>query len=79
MPDNVNHPAHYTDGPIECIDAIGAATGHLLGMEAFCTGCAIKYLWRWKKKGGAEDLAKAAWYIERLLEGQRARGEARHG
>jgi hypothetical protein len=38
MPDNVNHPAHYTTGPIECIDAIEAATGHLLGIEAFCTG-----------------------------------------
>jgi hypothetical protein len=81
---------------IECIDAIEAATGHLLvkeqaeclpsmahsafghpwPSEAFCTGCAIKYLWRWKKKGGAEDLSKARWYIDRLLEGLR-KGEER--
>jgi len=65
--DNVNHPAHYTSGEIECIDAIKAATSALQGEEAFCTGNALKYLWRWKAKGGHEDLRKAVWYIERML------------
>lgn len=68
MPDTINHPAHYTAGVIECIDAIAAATEGLNGIEAVCTANAIKYLWRWKRKNGAEDLKKAIWYIERLLQ-----------
>lgn len=65
--DAVNHPEHYTQGGIECIDAIKAATVELEGIEAFCTGNAIKYLFRWKRKNGAEDIRKAIWYCERLL------------
>jgi hypothetical protein len=65
--DNVNHPQHYTNGKVECIDGIEAATEGLTGFEGYCTGNAIKYLWRWKHKNGAEDLKKAKWYIERLL------------
>ena len=68
MNDNVNHPSHYTQGGIECIDAIEAAVSELSGIEAVCTGNAIKYLWRWKKKNGVEDLKKARWYINRLIE-----------
>jgi hypothetical protein len=36
-------------------------------MEAMCTGNAIKYLYRWKKKGGVEDLRKAIWYIQKMI------------
>lgn len=67
MKDNVNHPSHYTAGAIECIDALAAATVGLEGLEAVCTANAIKYLWRWKHKGGVEDLRKAKWYIDRLI------------
>lgn len=66
--DNVNHPVHYTQGGIECIDAIKASTNGLDGVEAFCTENAIKYLWRWKHKNGVEDLKKAQWYINRLIQ-----------
>lgn len=66
--DNVNHPSHYTQGGIECIDAIKAATVGLSGIEAVCTGNAVKYMWRWKFKNGAEDIRKAMWYLEKLLE-----------
>ena len=66
--DNVNHPAHYTAGGIECIDALAAATAGLEGIEAVCTANAIKYLWRWKLKNGVEDLKKAIWYINHLIE-----------
>ena len=62
----VNHPVHYNCGEIECIEAIESATAGLNGYEGFCTGNAIKYLWRWKHKGGVTDLKKAAWYIDRL-------------
>lgn len=65
--DTVNHPSHYTQGGIECIDALEAATADLTGIEAVCTANAIKYLWRWKHKNGVEDLQKAVWYIQRLI------------
>ena len=63
--DAVNHPAHYTQGGIECIDAIKAAVGS--GFEAYLVGNIIKYLWRYKYKGGAESLEKAEWYLKRLI------------
>lgn len=63
---NVNHTSHY-EGSIECIDAIVAATATLTGIEAFDTGNALKYIWRWKRKNGKEDLMKAKWYIEHLI------------
>lgn len=65
--DNVNHPTHYTAGKIECIDAIEAAVTNLNGFEGVCVGNAIKYLFRWKVKGGIESLQKARWYIDRLI------------
>ena len=65
--DMVNSPSHYVQGDIECIDAIAEVVKHLDGMEAMCTGNAIKYLWRWKHKNGAEDLKKAVWYIQRMI------------
>lgn len=65
--DAVNHPSHYTQGGVECIDALKAATTGLEGIEAVCTANAIKYLWRWKQKNGAEDLRKAEWYLNRLI------------
>ena len=66
--DNVTHPSHYTQGKVECIDAIEAAVTGLTGMEAVCTAQCIKYLWRWKRKNGLEDLLKARWYLDRLIE-----------
>jgi hypothetical protein len=65
--DPVSHPAHYTAGKVECIDAIESATVGLTGGLAYNTGAAIKYLWRWSRKGGAEDLRKARWYVDRLI------------
>ena len=67
VPDMVNHPQHYTQGGIECIDALKAATVGKRGMEAVCVANVIKYLWRYEEKNGIEDVRKAKWYIERLL------------
>lgn len=61
------NPSHYKRGGIECIDVIRAATVGLTGEEAYCTGAALKYLFRWKEKGGHEDLRKARWYLNRIL------------
>ena len=67
--DPVNHPSHYTAGGIECIDAIAAAlTSHADPMDAWLTGNIIKYLWRWPMKNGVEDLKKAKFYLDRLIE-----------
>ena len=64
MADMVNHPPHYqSDSGIECIDAIRAALGSA-GFIAYCRGNAMKYVWR-EKINAAEDLRKAAWYLER--------------
>lgn len=77
MAERVNHPPHYNAGGIECIDALEATTSGLQGIEAFCTANAIKYLWRWKLKNGEEDLQKAVWYINRLI--QRAGADSAAG
>lgn len=66
--DVVNHPRHYIHGGIETIDVIKAWTEELTGFEAVLTGNVIKYISRWKSKNGVEDLKKAAWYLERLIE-----------
>lgn len=64
--DPVNSPSHYTQGDIECIDAIKAQLSSE-GFEGFCHGSAAKYLWRYRYKGKqAEDLNKANWYLNRL-------------
>lgn len=67
MKDNVNHPDHYTQGDIECIDAIKAATVGKSGIEAACVANVIKYLWRYEQKNGVEDCRKAKWYLDRLI------------
>ena len=68
MIDNVNHPSHYTQGGIECIDALKAATVGKTGIEAVCVGNVIKYLFRYENKNGLEDVRKAQWYINRLIQ-----------
>lgn len=66
--DIVNHPSHYTQGKIECIDAIEEATKGLLGIAAVCVANIIKYIWRYKFKNGTEDLKKARWYLDKLID-----------
>lgn len=66
--DAVNHPSHYTQGKVECIDAIESATINKKGVEAICVANIIKYLWRYESKNGLEDVKKARWYIQKLIE-----------
>ena len=67
MSDPIN-PNHYQRDGMECIDAIEAAVQNLSGAEAYATGSAIKYLWRWKEKGGKDDLKKAKWFIQKRVD-----------
>ncbi len=64
--DMVNSPPHYNQAGIECIDAIRAATGD--GYEYYLQGNIIKYLWRYRYKNGVQDLEKAQWYLQKLIE-----------
>jgi hypothetical protein len=63
---NVSHPPHYggKDNLYEAINIIEA-----YGMD-FVEGNVLKYLLRYKKKNGLEDLKKAQWYLERLIKQQ---------
>lgn len=66
--DLVSHPAHYqTKNGLETIDVIEAFTANLEGIEAVDTGNVIKYICRWKKKNGLQDLKKAEWYLQHLI------------
>lgn len=65
--DSVNHPPHYKQGDVECIDAIRSALGPE-GFHAYCKGQVVKYLWRADHKNNRiEDLRKAQFYMERII------------
>ena len=68
MDEMVSHPKHYQSKTgLEVIDVIEAFTFDLNGIEATDTGNIIKYICRWKKKNGLEDLKKAEWYLNHLI------------
>ena len=64
--DVVNNPAHYNQAGVECIEAIAAATDD--GFEYYLPGNIIKYIWRYRYKNCIEDLKKAQWYLNKLIE-----------
>lgn len=68
--DKVNHPNHYTQGKFECIEVIQEQlqADAFLG---FLQGNVVKYLWRWRDKNGLEDLKKAQWYLNKMVETHR--------
>lgn len=68
MNDNINHPAHYTQWPVEVID--------LTEREMFLIGNVLKYALRAGLKNGSayeEDMAKARWYARRHVDNIAAR------
>jgi|TARA_R100000234_G_scaffold102921_1_gene72291 hypothetical protein len=64
--DLVNSPPHYNQQKVECIDAIQSATDD--GFEFYLQGNILKYIWRYRYKNGVEDLQKAQWYLNKLIE-----------
>lgn len=69
MKENINHPFHYNTNeykckkcnhPIECLDITKEMN--------FVEGNIFKYLWRWKDKNGVEDLRKAMFYLDYLIQ-----------
>ena len=67
--DAVNHPQHYTNGGIECIDALTSMiSGFTDPNNAALSWQVVKYVWRHPFKGNAlQDLKKARWYLDRLI------------
>ena len=73
--DMVNSPPHYNQTGIECIDAISAATD--TNFKYYLQGNIMKYLWRFDYKDKPlEDLQKAKWYLDRLIEEVAADGKS---
>ena len=66
-PDMVNHPSHYADKQIEVIDYI-RDTLTKEGFTEYCGGNVLKYVSRWRHKGGVEDLKKASVYLNWMIE-----------
>lgn len=65
---NVNHPIHYNQRGLECIDAMVASCG-TQEVAVFCKLNAFKYLWRANDKANRiEDLEKAAWYVNKAVQ-----------
>lgn len=63
--DNINHPTHYNQGGIETLDYIKAKAPHY---ESYAIGNIIKYVSRYQHKNGLEDLKKAQFYLNDLVE-----------
>lgn len=71
MTEEVNHPEHYTFGSLECFDAMEAQMSPE-EFRGYLRGCVIKYMWRFRHKGGVRDLEKAEAYLRKLKEKERA-------
>lgn len=72
--DMVNHPSHYADKNIEVIDYI-RDTLTAEGFTEYCGGNVLKYVSRWRHKGGVEDLEKAQVYLGWMIESARKERE----
>lgn len=64
----VNHPSHYNQGDMECIDGIVGAFGKDEAM-VFCKINAFKYLWRLGHKDDeGQEIGKIKWYLDKYIE-----------
>lgn len=62
MADMIQNPPHYANNEIEPIDYI------IANKLTYCEGNVVKYITRWRGKGGIEDLKKAKQYIDFIIE-----------
>lgn len=65
--DIVNKPNHYAGTKYECREVSKEIFKDLKGIEAIDTFNVFKYIWRWNKKNGLEDLKKAKNYLDHLI------------
>lgn len=66
--DMIKHPDHYTFRGVEAIEVVKIMTATATGVEAYLLGCAVKYLYRYPRKNGKQDLEKAEQCIRMLRE-----------
>lgn len=64
--DRNDHPSYYTNKQVEVIDYIWD-TLTPEEFTGFCTGNILKYISRWRHKGGVEDLKKARSYLDWVI------------
>lgn len=64
--DMVNHPPHYNTGDIEVISYIEDKLSYD-GLMGYFSGNVIKYISRYRHKGGLQDVLKAGWYLNRMI------------
>lgn len=65
--DVVNHPKHYENCSLECIEMMEIVFGSMAVIN-FCLCNAFKYIWGYKNKSGIVDLDKAKWYLNKVIE-----------
>jgi hypothetical protein len=65
--DMVHKVSHYNSGDIEVIDILEQAIKDLNGLEGGYIFTILRYILRWKFKGGIEDLKKAYEYLGRFI------------
>jgi hypothetical protein len=63
--DPVNQPSHYRVGEVEAIDYLFQQLG--TNVKFYLEGNILKYMHRWRFKNGVEDLRKARWYLDKLI------------
>lgn len=71
--DMVNHPKHYTSGKYETIDIIEDKVKDLPPFEAVCVGNILRYITRYNYKNGLQDIEKARWYTDKLIDAYKGR------
>ena len=69
------NPEYYRRHKFETIDVILDVTKHLPGDEGYLVGNVIKYISRYDEKNGVEDLEKARWYLNKLIELLKEKGK----
>lgn len=66
MIENINRPAHYADREIEVIKYIKDNMSKEM-FNGYLEGSALKYISRYKRKNGLEDLLKCKWFLDMLI------------
>lgn len=69
MTDIINNPEHYTKYPVDVIEIINWLSSNAsTPYEGYLVGTVVKYLFRYPHKNGVEDLKKARWFLDKLIE-----------
>lgn len=80
MKNNVNHPDHYQNiAGVEAIDILNDVVKDLPGKQAVMLWNSMKYLFRFQKKNGVEDLKKARNYLDYLIADMDANDKVANG